>query len=92
MIKDMNIMNSRDTIFFKVNDNDRKIQKEEIIPYWEKRALRNKMLNNLGEEWKKCYGAGIFTEFMEQRGPVHTVGGDVFYRKVFLDLKEQSFN
>lgn len=50
MIKDMNIMNSTDTIFFKVNDNDRKIQEEEIIPYWEKRALRNKMLNNLGEE------------------------------------------
>jgi len=64
----------------------------EIIPYWKKRALRNKMLNNLGEEWKKCYGAGIFTEFMEQRGPGHTVGGDVFYRKGFLDLKEQSFN
>lgn len=50
------------------------------------------MLNNLGEEWKKCYGAGIFTEFMEQRGPGHTVGGDVFYKKIFLDLKEQSFN
>lgn len=92
MIKDMNIMNSGDTIFFKVNDNDRKKQEEEIIPYWEKSALRNKMLNNLGEEWKKCYGAGIFTEFMEQRGPGHTVGGDVFYRKGFLDLKEQSFN
>lgn len=85
-------MNSGDTIFFKVNDNDRKIQEEEIIPYWEKRALRNKMLNNLGEEWKKCYGAGIFTEFMEQRSPGHTVCGDVFYRKGFLDLKEQSFN
>ena len=65
MIKDMNIMNSGDTIFFKVNDNDRKIQEEEIIPYWEKRDLRNKMLNNLGKEWKKCYGAGIFTEFIK---------------------------
>ena len=89
-LEDMNVMDSRDIIFFKVNDNDRKIQEEEIIPYWEKRSLRNKMLNNLGEEWKKCYGAGIFTEFMEQRGPGHTVGGDVFYRKGFLDLKAEA--
>ena len=89
-LEDMNVMDSRDIIFFKVNDNDRKIQEKEIIPYWEKRSLRNKMLNNLGEEWKKCYGAGIFTEFMEQRGPGHTVGGDVFYRKGFLDLKAEA--
>lgn len=89
-LEDMNVMDSRDIIFFKVNDNDRKIQEEEIIPYWEKRSLRNKMLSNLGEEWKKCYGAGIFTEFMEQRGPGHTVGGDVFYRKGFLDLKAEA--
>ena len=89
-LEDMNVMDSRDIIFFKVNDNDRKIQEEEIIPYWEKRSLRNKMLSNLGEEWKKCYGAGIFTEFMEQRGPGHTVGGDVLYRKGFLDLKAEA--
>ncbi len=89
-LEDMNVMDSRDIIFFKVNDNDRKIQEEEIIPYWKKRSLRNKMLSNLGEEWKKCYGAGIFTEFMEQRGPGHTVGGDVFYRKGFLDLKAEA--
>ena len=89
-LEDMNVMDSRDIIFFKVNDNDRKIQEEEIIPYWEKRSLRNKMLSNLGEEWKKCYGAGIFTEFMEQRGLGHTVGGDVFYRKGFLDLKAEA--
>ena len=89
-LEDMNVMDSRDIIFFKVNDNDRKIQEKEIIPYWEKRSLRNKMLSNLGEEWKKCYGAGIFTEFMEQRGPGHTVGGDVFYRKGFLDLKAEA--
>ena len=51
-LEDMNVMDSRDIIFFKVNDNDRKIQEKEIIPYWEKRSLRNKMLSNLGEEWK----------------------------------------
>ncbi len=89
-LEDMDVMDSREIIFFKVDKSDRKIQEDVIIPYWEKRSLRNKMLNNLSEEWKKCYGAGIFTEFMEQRGPGHTVGGDVFYKKGFSDLKEEA--
>lgn len=39
------------------------------------------------EEWKECYNAGIFTEFMEQRAPGHTVSDDKFYHKGFLDFK-----
>ena len=88
-LEDMDVMNSREIIFFKVAPEDRKFQEEEIIPFWEKRALRNKMLANLGDEWKRCYEAGLFTEFMEQRGPGHTVGGDVFYQKGFLDFKAE---
>src|SRR5271157_6006782 len=38
-------------------------------------------------EWKAAYEAGIFTEFMEQRAPGHTVLGDVIYRRGLLDLK-----
>ena len=37
--------------------------------------------------WKDAYEAGIFTEFMEQRAPGHTVLGDVIYRKGLLDLQ-----
>ena len=40
-------------------------------------------------EWKDAYEAGIFTEFMEQRAPGHTVLGDVIYRKGLLDLKAE---
>ena len=80
-LEDMDVMDSRDIIFFKVDGKTRQFHQDVIIPYWEKRALRNKMLDNLSDEWKNAYGAGIFTEFMEQRGPGHTVGGDVFYRK-----------
>lgn len=38
-------------------------------------------------EWKRAYGAGIFTEFMEQRGPGHTVGSENIYTRGFLDHK-----
>lgn len=87
-ITDMEIMNRRENISFKVKDEDIKIQKEVIIPFWEKRSIRHKILENMTEEWKACYKAGIFTEFMEQRGPGHTVCDDKIYKKGFLDFKK----
>ena len=41
----------------------------------------------MSDQWKDCYAAGIFTEFMEQRGPGHTVGSFKLYEKGFLDYK-----
>lgn len=89
-LEDMDVMDSRDIIFFKVDEKTRELHKDEIIPYWENRSVRHKILNNIGDEWKRCYEAGIFTEFMEQRGPGHTVGGDIFYKKGFLQLKAEA--
>ena len=81
-------MNDRELIFFKVNEEDFELQKEKIIPFWEKRSIRNKILNAMTDEWKACYESGIFTEFMEQRGPGHTVGSRKIYEKGFLDYKK----
>ena len=38
------------------------------------------------EEWKTCYGDGIFTEFMEQRGPGHTAGDKKIFTRGFLEV------
>ena len=65
-VDDLKIMNERDLINFKVQEEDYIFQ-EEIIPYWEKRSIRHKILMHMTPEWKRAYGAGIFTEFMEQR-------------------------
>lgn len=86
-LEDMKVMNDRDLIFFKVSEEDMKLQEEKIIPYWEKRSIRHKILNAMTDEWKACYESGIFTEFMEQRGPGHTVGSKKIYEKGFLDYK-----
>lgn len=86
-LEDMKVMNDRDLIFFKVTEEDRKLQEEKIIPFWEKRSIRHKILNAMTDEWKTCYENGIFTEFMEQRGPGHTVGSKKIYEKGFLDYK-----
>lgn len=88
-LEDMHIMNDRDLISFKVTKEDLKIQEDEIIPYWEKRSIRNKIINSMGKEWKECYESGIFTEFMEQRGPGHTVGSEDIYKYGFLDYKKK---
>jgi len=44
------------------------------------------------QPWLDAYDAGIFTEFMEQRAPGHTVAGNKIYRKgmldIILDIKE----
>ncbi|WP_343339323.1 Trans-4-hydroxy-L-proline dehydratase [Terrisporobacter petrolearius] len=86
-LEDMKVMNDRDLIFFKVTEEDMKLQEEKIIPFWEKRSVRHKILNAMTDEWKTCYENGIFTEFMEQRGPGHTVGSKKIYEKGFLDYK-----
>lgn len=88
-LEDMHIMNDRDLISFKVTKEDLKIQEDEIIPYWEKRSIRNKIINSMEKEWKECYESGIFTEFMEQRGPGHTVGSENIYKYGFLDYKKK---
>lgn len=88
-VEDMKVMNERELIYFRVSEEDRKLQEEKIIPFWEKRSIRHKILENMTEEWKNAYAAGIFTEFMEQRGPGHTVGSEKIYKKGFLDYKKE---
>lgn len=87
-LEDMHVMNDRDLINFKVTEDDLKKQEEIIIPYWEKRSIRHKIINSMSQEWRDCYEAGIFTEFMEQRGPGHTVGSEKIYVKGFLDYQK----
>ena len=83
----MKVMDARDLIYFRVSEEDLKVQEETIIPFWEKRSIRHKILENMSEEWKDAYAAGIFTEFMEQRGPGHTVGSEKIYKKGVQDYK-----
>ncbi len=65
------------------------IYEEKIIPYWRGRSMRDKLFAALATEWKEAYDAGLFTEFMEQRSPGHTVLDDKIYRKGLLDFKRE---
>lgn len=87
-LEDFDVINNREKVFFKVDERAKKIQEEKIIPYWKDKSIRSMIFNEMTPEWKDCYDAGIFTEFLEQRSPGHVVGDDKIYRKGFLDFKK----
>jgi len=86
-MEDLDVLNSREKISYAVSEEVRRIHQNEVSPYWRGRCVRDLIFEEMGAEWKAAYEAGIFTEFMEQRAPGHTVLGDVIYRKGLLDLK-----
>jgi len=88
-IQDLDILNSREKVFFRVSDEVRKIYSEEIIPFWKGRSNRDRIMERMTPEWHAAYKAGIFTEFQEQRAPGHTVLGYKMFHTGFLDLKRE---
>jgi formate C-acetyltransferase len=88
-LNDLDIINSREKTSFSVDDRTRKLYHEELIPFWKGRSIRDRIFNEMSENWKTAYKAGVFTEFLEQRAPGHTVLGDKIYKKGFFDLKKE---
>lgn len=87
--EDMKVMSERKLVSFHTTEEDHKLQAAEIIPFWKGRTIREKLLSRMTPEWHDCYEAGIFTEFMEQRGPGHTCGGEQVFTTGYLDYKEK---
>ena len=85
---DFEVLNTREKTPYTVDDEALRIQREQVLPYWRERSIRELIFSEMSQEWKDAYEAGVFTEFMEQRAPGHTVLGDVIYRKGLRGLKE----
>jgi formate C-acetyltransferase len=88
-LKDLAILNTRKKMPYAVDYVTRKAYKETIIPFWRGSSIRDVIFSQMSDEWKAAYEAGVFTEFLEQRAPGHTVLGDKIYKKGLLDLKEE---
>ena len=87
-LEDFKVINDREKVFFKVDEEACKVQEESIISFWKEKSMRDKIFDNVSQEWIDCYEAGIFTEFMEQRAPGHTVADNKIYKKGFADFKK----
>jgi pyruvate formate-lyase/glycerol dehydratase family glycyl radical enzyme len=88
-LEDLRILNSRPKTNYVADEECFKIYTEKIIPYWRDRSLRTRLFQKLPTEWHQAYQAGMFTEFMEQRAPGHTVLDDKIYHKGMLDFKKE---
>jgi formate C-acetyltransferase len=87
-LADLDLLNSREKIPFAVAAAARATYEREIIPFWRGRSMRDHLFAAMTDEWKAAYAAGVFTEFMEQRSPGHTVLDDKIYRRGLLDAAQ----
>ncbi len=88
-LEDLDILNNRSKTAFKVNPHTRQAYAEKVIPYWRGKTMRELIFAEMTPEWLAAYQAGVFTEFMEQRAPGHTVLDDKIYRKGMLDFQAE---
>jgi formate C-acetyltransferase len=86
-LSDLDILDSREKISFAVSPEARTAYEKTMIPFWRGRSMRDLIFHGMSDEWKAAYEAGIFTEFMEQRSPGHTVLDDKIYHKGFVEFK-----
>jgi len=82
-LDDLNILDSREKVFFKVSNEVKQIYVNEIIPFWKGKTNRDRIMTNMSDDWHKAYNAGVFTEFQEQRAPGHTVLGYKMFKYGF---------
>ncbi len=88
-VEDFQVLNSRDQQRYTISREDIDTYAREVIPYWQGRTVRERIFNHVPAAWSAAYEAGLFTEFMEQRAPGHTVMGPQLYRKGMLDFKAE---
>jgi formate C-acetyltransferase len=88
-VEDLRILDSRPMTSYRVAAEDIETYEREVIPFWQGRSLRDRIFDQLPEEWHQAFAAGVFTEFMEQRAPGHTVGDGKIFDRGMLDFKAE---
>jgi trans-4-hydroxy-L-proline dehydratase len=88
-LEDLHVLDTREKTRYGVGADVIATYEREIIPYWRGRSLRDRIFASLPPEWHQAYEAGIFTEFMEQRAPGHTVADGKIYRRGLRDFQAE---
>ena len=86
-VDDLRTLNDRKMTRFTISEADIHTYEQYVIPYWRGKSMRDRVFSQVPEEWQNAYGAGLFTEFMEQRAPGHTTLDGIIYEKGMLDFK-----
>jgi len=86
-LEDLRILDSRPLTAYRVPEDCVAAYEKTVIPFWRGRSMRDRIFEALAPEWHAAYEAGVFTEFMEQRAPGHTVLDGKIYGKGMLEFK-----
>ena len=86
---DLEALDSRSKMPYRVDTKTMELYRSAVIPFWKGNSMRDLIFFSLSKEWLDAYGAGIFTEFMEQRAPGHTAGGRRIYEIGITDIKNE---
>jgi trans-4-hydroxy-L-proline dehydratase len=86
-LEDLTILDEREKIPFRVSAEARRVYQDAVIPFWQGQTMREAIFSAMSVAWRDAYDAGIFTEFMEQRGPGHTTLDDKIYHKGMRDFQ-----
>ncbi len=84
--QDLEALNNRPKVRYSVSQDVFDVYEKEIIPFWEGKTIREMIFSKVPQRWKYAFEAGVFTEFMEQRAPGHTVLDGKIYKKGMLDF------
>ncbi|MCQ4765545.1 pyruvate formate lyase family protein, partial [Cloacibacillus evryensis] len=74
---------------YNVSDETKDLYKNEIIPYWRGRSLRDRVFGRLEREWMDIYESGLITETLEQRAPGSMALDGKIYGTGLLGIKEE---
>ncbi len=86
-LEDLQTLDTRPKTSYNVAPSVIESYRERIIPYWRGRDIRERIFAEMTPAWHDAFSAGIFTEFMEQRAPGHTVLDGKIYAKGMLGFK-----
>ena len=85
-VNDLEIASSRERTPFLVSNEALSTYRDEIIPFWAGRTMRERVFSAMSDEWMSAFEAGVFTEFMEQRAPGHAILDDKIYRRGLFEF------
>jgi len=85
-LEDLKILSSRKKTPYAVDKETKRIYRGKIIPFWKGKSIRDIIFDKMPNEWKEAYSTGVFTEFLEQRAPGHTVLDNKIYVKGLSDF------
>ena len=88
-VEDLKTLNDRPMTRYAVDEAAIATYREEVIPFWQGRTMRERVFGHVPDEWRAAYEAGLFTEFMEQRAPGHTALDGAIYAKGMEDYKAE---